>query len=94
MAIESLSPEVLWVSEKAAKKRKSLKVSVSYEPSRLADECLAAAYEQVVPVRSRLISTKEARVEIDVAPEVQADVVGLESLADENSDSVNASNQS
>lgn len=82
------------MSEKAAKKRKSLNVSVSFEPSRLADECLAAAYEQVIPIRSRLTSTKEARVEIDRAQFVEAGVTGSESLADGNSDSVNASNQS
>ena len=82
------------MSKKAAKKRKSLTVSVSYEPSRLADECLAAAYEQVVPVKSRLTSTKEASDEIAQAQFVEADVIGYESCADGNSDSVNSSNRS
>lgn len=41
------------MSSQKPKKRPKIKVQVSFEASRVSDDCLAAAYEQVVPVRSR-----------------------------------------
>ena len=41
------------MSSRSSKKRKELKVVVSFEASRMASECLACAYEQVVPLVSR-----------------------------------------
>ena len=35
------------------KKRRILKVQVSFEASRVSDECLVSAYEQVLPVLAR-----------------------------------------
>ncbi len=41
------------MSSQKPKKRLSLKVQVSFEASRVSDDCLASAYEQVIPVRKR-----------------------------------------
>ncbi len=41
------------MSSQKPKKRPILKVQVSFEASRVSNDCLASAYEQVVPVRSR-----------------------------------------
>ena len=42
------------MSSQKPKKRRILKVQVSFEVSRVSDECLAGAYEQVIPVHSRV----------------------------------------
>lgn len=41
------------MSSQKPKKRQILKVQVSFEVSRVSDECLAYAYLEVLPVRSR-----------------------------------------
>lgn len=41
------------MSSQKPKKRQILKVQVSFEASRVSDECLACAYEQVLPVVAR-----------------------------------------
>lgn len=46
------------MSSRSSKKRKDLKIVVSFEASRVASECLACAYEQVVPLASR--TTRDA----------------------------------
>ena len=42
------------MSSQKPKKRLILKVQVSFEVSRMSDECLAGAYEQVIPVHRRV----------------------------------------
>lgn len=41
------------MSSQKPKKRPKITVRVSFEASRVSDDCLASAYEQVVPMRSR-----------------------------------------
>jgi len=41
------------MSSKKPKKSRNLKVQVSFEVSRVSDECLASAYEQVIPEQRR-----------------------------------------
>ena len=41
------------MSSQKPKKRRIIKVQVSFEVSRVSDECLASAYEQVIPVLAR-----------------------------------------
>ncbi len=41
------------MSSQKPKKRPKIKVQVSFEASRVSDDCLASAYEQVIPVHSR-----------------------------------------
>jgi len=43
------------MSSKKPKKSRSLKVQVSFEVSRVSDECLASAYSQVIPEQRRPI---------------------------------------
>lgn len=38
------------MSKTVHRKEKILRVTVSFEPSRLSDECLATAYELVIPL--------------------------------------------
>lgn len=51
------------MSSREPKKRRVLKVHVSFEASRMADECLAAAYEQVIPLVSRVTPGLSAAVD-------------------------------
>ena len=47
------------VGRRDGKDREALVVRVRFEPSRLAGDCLAAAYEQVAPVRQRPVEAAE-----------------------------------
>jgi hypothetical protein len=52
------------MSSKKPKKSRSLKVQVSFEVSRVSDECLASAYEQVIP-EQRLPTQKHTKRSIE-----------------------------
>lgn len=57
------------------KKKKALEVQVSFEASRIASECLASAYEQIVPqIRC---CTSASRKKTDANPEPQQQVGGM-----------------
>ncbi len=83
------------MSSQLPNKRKQLKVMVSFETSRLADECLASAYEQVVPLVSRATPSQgpSASVETAQAQPAQEKVSGFDSLDCGYCDSVTNSNR-
>lgn len=53
------------------KPRESLEVRVRFEPGRIERECLANAYEQVVPIRRRVVVFGEAGSPVVRAPLLQ-----------------------
>ncbi len=53
------------------KPRGSPVVRVRFEPSRIERECLASAYEQVVPIRRRVVVFVETRPPVVGAPMLQ-----------------------
>lgn len=55
------------MSSRKLKKGKELKVIVCFEVSRVADKCLANAYEQVVPLVSRSTQAGGQSANVDTA---------------------------
>ena len=53
------------MSSRKSKKLAVLKVHVSFETSRVADECLADAYEQVVPLVRRVTASGSQLAAVD-----------------------------
>lgn len=56
------------MSSRKPNKRKELKVIVCFEISRVADKCLADAYEQVVPLVSRPTQAGGQSANVDTTP--------------------------
>lgn len=54
------------MSRRVSKLRQVIKVTVSFEVSRVADECLASAYEQVVPLVHRAPKVLPGETEVDI----------------------------
>jgi hypothetical protein len=65
------------MSRKQPKSHKSFVVTVSFETSHLANECLASAYEQVVPLVSRATAATANEVESEKTQPAIGDVVGV-----------------
>ena len=63
------------MSKKQLKSDKGFVVTVSFETSYLADECLASAYEQVVPLISRVTAATATEVESEKTQPASGDVV-------------------
>ena len=70
------------MSSQKPKKRPKIKVQVSFEASRVSDNCLASAYEQVVPVHSRttLKDTQHSSKPIELTRETQEETSLFDSL--------------